>query len=82
MVRIIARKRGLPEDVVTAIIMDFIDITKSSVKSGDPVYIRKFGTFAVKSRKAKTVRDIGRNITMISPEHDVVTFKPSSDFVL
>ena len=53
---------------------------KKSLSEGENVYLRGFGTFEVKTRAAKTARNITKNTTLVIPEHKVPTFKPCPDF--
>ena len=58
----------------------FMEAVKGSLAKENNVYLRGFGTFEVKTRKAKTGRNITKNTTVIIPEHKVPTFKPCPDF--
>ena len=51
-----------------------------SMSKGQNIYLRGFGTFEVKTRAAKTARNITKNTTLIIPEHKVPTFKPCAEF--
>jgi DNA-binding protein HU-beta len=54
---------------------------KSSLKSGENVYFRGFGSFNIKHRAEKTGRNISKNTTIIIPAHKVPAFKPSKEFI-
>jgi DNA-binding protein HU-beta len=54
---------------------------KSSLKSGENVYLRGFGSFNIKHRAEKTGRNISKNTTIIIPAHKVPAFKPSKEFI-
>jgi len=43
--------------------------------------VRGFGSFIVKTRKAKIGRNIKKNIAIEIPEHQIPAFKPSKVFV-
>ena len=58
-----------------------MDSVKASLEKGDNVYLRGFGTFAVKKRAKKTARNITKNTTIIVPEHYIPSFKPTAEFV-
>ena len=45
------------------------------------VFLRGFGTFAIKRRAEKTARNISKNTTMVVAAHDFPTFKPAKSFV-
>lgn len=61
-----------------------IDATVQSVKealvSGESLFIRGFGTFETKIRKAKRARVISTGESVIVPERKVPTFKPCFSF--
>ncbi len=57
----IAEKLGLEKGDVQATVETFMTEVKSSLETGDNVYLRGFGSFIVKTRAEKT----GRNISKI-----------------
>ena len=44
--------------------------------------MRGFGSFVVKHRAEKVVRNIGKNMSIIIPAYDIPHFKPSKNFEL
>jgi DNA-binding protein HU-beta len=54
---------------------------RKSLEDGQNVYLRGFGSFVVKKRAQKTGRNISKNTTIIIPEHNIPSFKPSKSFV-
>lgn len=46
----------------------------------ESVYLRGFGTFAIKYRKENTARNITKNTTLKIPAHDILSFKPAPAF--
>ena len=46
------------------------------------MYLRGFGSFVVKHRAEKVVRNIGKNMSIIIPAYDIPHFKPSKNFEL
>ena len=54
---------------------------RKSLEEGQNVYLRGFGSFVVKKRAQKTGRNISKNTTIIIPEHNIPSFKPSKSFV-
>lgn len=80
LVKEISKSTGIGAGTVLAVVEGFMEAVKSSMSDGQNVYLRGFGTFEVKTRKAKPARNIARNTTMMVPEHKVATFKPCSDF--
>ena len=43
--------------------------------------MRGFGSFVVKTRKAKKGRNISKNITIDIPAHNIPSFKPAKVFL-
>lgn len=80
IIKQIHRKEGIEPQVIKAVLEDFMDIVKDSVADGQNVYLRGFGTFGKKHRKAKVARNISEKQTIIIPEHDIPYFKPGKDF--
>ena len=54
---------------------------KTSLESGDNVYLRGFGSFIIKTRAEKTGRNISKNTAIVIDEHYIPSFKPSKVFV-
>ena len=69
VVKEVSKSTGIEATTVMAVVEGFMDAVKSSLAKENNVYIRGFGTFEVKSRKAKTGRNITKNTTVIIPEH-------------
>ena len=77
----ISNKLGLEKNEVQATVETFMDEVKSSLESGDNVYLRGFGSFIVKTRAEKTGRNISKNTTIKIPAHNIPAFKPAKIFV-
>jgi DNA-binding protein HU-beta len=77
----IANKTGIEKVAVQATVEAFMDSLKSSLVSGQNVYLRGFGSFIIKKRAAKTGRNISKNTTIIIPAHNIPSFKPAKTFV-
>jgi DNA-binding protein HU-beta len=54
---------------------------KTSLESGENVYLRGFGSFIIKTRAEKTGRNISKNTTIKIPAHNIPAFKPAKVFV-
>jgi len=78
----IANKTGVEKTTVQTIVESFMDTIKSSMVTGENVYLRGFGSFTIKKRAEKTGRNISKNTTIIIPAHNIPTFKPAKTFVL
>ena len=81
LVNKISDKTGVPKVDTLVVIESMIKEIKDSLKTGENVYLRGFGSFITKKRAEKTGRNISKNTTMIIPEHFIPAFKPSKSFV-
>lgn len=81
LVAAIAEKTGVPKVDVLVSLETFFKEVKSSLSEGENVYIRGFGSFIVKKRKAKVGRHIKKNISIEIPEHFIPAFKPAKVFM-
>ena len=77
----ISKNTGIEKLVVQKTVESFMDAIKSSLIDGENVYLRGFGSFVVKTRAAKTARNISKNITITIPAHKIPSFKPAKTFV-
>ena len=77
----IAKNTGIEKVTVQKTVEALMDIIKSSMVSGNNVYLRGFGSFIVKKRAKKTARNISKNTTIIIPAHNIPAFKPAKTFV-
>ena len=76
----ISEKLGLEKGDVQATIETFMEEVKTSLESGDNVYLRGFD-FIIKTRAEKTGRNISKNTTIKIPAHNIPAFKPARFFV-
>mgnify|MGYP006136511087 CR=1 FL=1 len=77
----IAEETGLERVEALKAVEAFMDSVKSSLASGQNVYLRGFGSFIVKERAEKTGRNISKNTAIIIPAHNIPSFKPAKTFV-
>ncbi|MGA0041609.1 MAG: HU family DNA-binding protein [Flavobacteriaceae bacterium] len=77
----ISDQLGIEKGDVLATVEAFMTEVKSSVASGNNVYLRGFGSFIVKTRAEKTGRNISKNTTLTIPAHNIPAFKPAKVFV-
>ena len=77
----ISEKLGLEKGDVQATVETFMEEVKNSLETGDNVYLRGFGSFIIKTRAAKTGRNISKNTAIQIPAHNIPAFKPSKTFV-
>lgn len=80
IVREVSKSTGIEATTVSAVVEGFMEAVKGSLAKDNNVYLRGFGTFEVKTRAAKTARNITKNTTLVIPEHKVPAFKPCPDF--
>ena len=77
----ISDKSGLDKNEVQLIVENFMDEVINSLKDGQNVYLRGFGSFIIKTRAEKTGRNISKNTTLKIPAHNIPAFKPAKVFV-
>jgi DNA-binding protein HU-beta len=77
----IADKTGIDKADVSASVEAFFSIIKSSMASGQNIYVRGFGSFINKKRKKKIARNISRNTAIVIEEHYIQSFKPAKVFI-
>ena len=76
----ISEKLGIEKGDVQATVETFMEEVKTSLESGDNVYLRGFGSFIIKTRAEKTGRNISKNTTIKIPAHNIPAFKPAKTF--
>lgn len=77
----VAEQTGVEKTVITEVVETFMESVKDAMIGGEEVFLRGFGSFIIKHRAAKTARNIGKNTTMVVPEHNIPAFKPAKSFV-
>ncbi|TDL99932.1 MAG: integration host factor subunit beta [Flavobacteriaceae bacterium] len=77
----ISNKLGCEKSDTQRIVEEFMEEVRTSMLSGENVYLRGFGSFTIKERAEKTARNISKNTTIIIPAHNIPVFKPSKSFV-
>ena len=77
----ISDQLGIDKNDVLATIECFMKEIKSSLESGENVYLRGFGSFIIKTRAEKTGRNISRNVAVKIPAHNIQAFKPAKVFI-
>ena len=81
LVNAIANKLGTEKNEIQRSIEAFMQEMRTTMYSGDNVYLRGFGSFIIKTRAAKTGRNISKNTAIQIPAHNIPAFKPSKTFV-
>ncbi len=77
----ISKETGIEKVAVQKTVESFMEAVKDSLKDGNNVYLRGFGSFIVKHRAEKTARNISKNTSIVIPAHNIPAFKPSKTFV-
>ncbi len=81
LVASISDKTGIAKVDVLVTLEQFFKEVKSTMTSGENIYIRGFGSFIIKRRAKKIGRHIKKNIAIEIPEHFIPAFKPAKVFV-
>lgn len=81
LVSIISEKTGVAKVDVLVSLETFFSEVKSTLGSGENVYVRGFGSFVIKKRAKKIGRHIKKNEAIEIPEHYIPAFKPAKIFV-
>lgn len=77
----ITEKTGVEKIAVQATVESLMTSIIDAMESGENVYLRGFGSFVIKTRKAKKGRNISKNVTIDIPAHNIPSFKPSKEFL-
>lgn len=81
LVASISDKTGVPKVDVLVSLETFFKEVKSSLATGENVYVRGFGSFIIKKRAKKVGRHIKKNVAIEIPEHFIPAFKPAKIFI-
>lgn len=76
----ISDQLGIDRSDVQATVESLMKEIKSSLESGENVYLRGFGSFIIKTRAEKTGRNISKNVAVNIPAHNIPAFKPAKVF--
>jgi DNA-binding protein HU-beta len=76
----IAISTGYDKTTISMVVESMMRTVKNSLLRDENVYLRGFGSFITKTRKAKIARNIGKNASIPVPEHRIAAFKPASEF--
>ena len=83
----LSSKTGVEKKVVSAVLESFMESVRLSLENGQNVYLREFGTFAIKKKASKKARNITKQngeyltTTITVPPHSVPSFKPAKKFI-
>jgi DNA-binding protein HU-beta len=80
LVNAISEKTGVAKVDVLVSLEELFKEIKSTMQSGENVYIRGFGSFVIKKRAKKVGRHIKKGKSIEIPEHYIPSFKPAKIF--
>ncbi|MDL1914171.1 MAG: integration host factor subunit beta [Bergeyella sp.] len=80
LIHTICTKLGTEKNDTQKIVEALMQEIKTSLCSGENVYLRGFGSFIIKTRAAKTGRNISKNTAIDIPAHNIPAFKPAKTF--
>lgn len=78
----IANKTGYEKVEIQKCVELFMGTVKNSLVRGESVYLRGFGSFIIKERKAKIGRNISKKSAIKIPAHSIPAFKPAKAFAI
>ncbi len=81
LVNEVSKTTGIGKADVGKTIEALMETIRVSMAKKQDIFLRGFGTFAVKKRAKKKARNISKKTTVIIPEHFVPAFKPSKEFL-
>lgn len=77
----IAEQTGMEKNDVQTTVEAFMQTVRQSLEAGNNVYLRGFGSFVIKTRAAKTGRNILAKKSIDIPAHNIPSFKPAKEFM-
>ncbi len=80
LVKEVIEKTGYDQQEVSDALESLVEVIKDSMKDGNEIFIRGFGSFIIKKRATKKARDLVRNSIVVIPEHYIPFFRPSKEF--
>lgn len=80
LVNAISTQTGYDKTTILNIVEASMYCVKKSIVGGEFVFLRGFGTFGIKERKARIARNICAKTSVQVPAHKIPYFKPSNDF--
>ena len=81
IVKLIKERTEFEKEDVELFVEHFLDVVMASMKNGDNIYMRGFGTFYNKKKARKIGRNITKGTTIVIKEHFAPAFKPSKFFI-
>ncbi len=78
LVEKVATRAGLTKSQADEAVKAFVETITEALKAGDKIALKGFGTFEVRERNERTVRNPRTGETMVVPASKVPAFKASS----
>jgi DNA-binding protein HU-beta len=75
IIKQISKNSDIEKNNISFVIESFMTEVKNALINGENVYLRGFGTFAIKKRAEKIARNITQNTTLKVPSHNIPIFK-------
>lgn len=75
----ISEQTGIRRSEAKKAVESAMEILSHTFAAGDNVYLRGFGTFAVRNAREKKARIVSTGETCIVPAHRTVRFKPGNE---
>ncbi len=80
LVERVTEKTGLTRTEVAVVVDGLLETIKSAMEEGNNIELRGFGTFKIKTRKARKARNPRTGEEVPVPDRKVPVFKPSNEF--
>lgn len=80
LIRNVATKTGVELNTVKKVVEASMEVTMDFLSDEESLFLRGFGSFIPKQRKAKKARNISKNTSIEVPAHKTPFFKPSPNF--
>jgi len=80
LVERVTEKTGLTRTDVAVVVDGLLETIKSAMEEGNNIELRGFGTFKIKTRKARKARNPRTGEEVPVPDRKVPVFKPSNEF--
>ena len=78
----VVAQTGIEKTAITATVEALMTTIKQNIVKGENIYLRGFGTFQLKTRAAKTGRNILKGTSMTIPAHVKPAFKPGKELII
>lgn len=76
----VSKLTGIPKTDVLITLEAFFQEVKNSVKDGESVYVRGFGSFVAKKRNKRMAQNILKKERVVVPAHYIPAFLPAKVF--